>query len=1751
MEYQQQKSKTPVILNDQNYNRWRRQMEEFLGTKDLWIHCIYPSRDAYENDEILEMGTSSEEIHHGSVKVKAEDELEILRKKIEELEKERKLPEAKIEGGETKEAKRSTDAESTGSSKKIRKLDLEQIEKWRHDDRRTCSYIKMYIGYKFKKYCEPEEGNHEMTAFEIWNNLRRQCQALLQSCRLTVVKEYQAMRQRDKETLLDYLGRVEIMIERLADLGKNIPEEDVVEHVLSTLRREFETIGDALLLQNQGEIKISFLAQQFMLHQSRRKEFDARKDRRPSQPEKEGYHTDAGGSGKRQALPKQQKKETRSCFKCGKQGHLSRECRSSQNVIDRYREQKEKEVQHSDTNRSKPKSKDKGSKGQNGKDNIKQKPDENSDKKKKKKKDSHIVYEDALSAEQEIEDMEYFKSYLAMRSLRKPVLRERTEHEIHTVFQQESEPDSSEESDTEAFSSAILKKTSDASLVKLVSVEKSEVEEPLTVSQGNSSSEKLDEAGDAFLAKLDSAKSNNVAEVRNVLQESNFARLERARGDSKSENFNEILANSDSSMRSEEEGTMARSSEEPDEKEVVDEIDTTEEEVESNWTTRPSERIIKNSWIMDSGCAQHMTNEPEKLTKVKNSYTTVVAALNERDRSKKICGELRINGKVKDDNTELVLENVLGVPRMRRNLCSVSQLCEANANTQVVFDADGFKLICENKVVLEGFQRNGLYYFEDSDASLEVNVIEISSKLRSWHERLGHLSISQMKILSSEIPDKEVREELNNISLRDTRIECIACDLGKKQREKFKRDKKEPVSQIGDVVYSDLSGKIIPESKGGKNYYITFTDAKSRHTTVAFLEKKNQALEKFQDYWNEINTQKGVRIKKLITDEGTEYCNKEFERFCKEKGIKHVVTPPYTPQWNGTSERLNRTIMDKARAMMKARNVHAKFWGEAVNHAVYLKNISPTQALNGKTPHLAFYGQKPEFENLRAFGCRVMYKNNGHKKKLADRSFVGIFIGIEDNKFRVWNISRDKLEWTRDITFYEKEGDDEEHAEFYQEISASEMTTSESSSKWTDTQSSEEQTTKPSSTTSRYWIPDKNDSESQQKENVSNPNLSDESGKEMSSENTLTESNSSETSSSNMSSEGDSSSEESSGSSHTEKSATSEEKEVTEESEQLEKPSEEEDTESDDEQENSEGEDESPNEPYLCAKAKVHYKFKVGKNAWKNYQGEIRKVHKNHTYDVYFYEDQTVIKYLKHRKLRVHVAEAYPLTVKFEEPCTWDEMVKSPQKNQWMQAVNAELNSLQKMNTWELVNRQEKQKVIDSKWVFKIKYKPDGSIERFKARLVARGFMQREGVDYGDTFAPVVKCETLRFLISYATQHELEMDQMDVETAFLNGELEEEVYMKSPTGLTGVPNGKVLLLKRSLYGLKQSPRCWNKKFTKSLKSAGYLQSEADNCLFISKDKLSAIAIYVDDCVIIGNRTDVDRIKKVLNSNFMMKDLGPVNKIIGIEIERTTNETKIHQAGYIRDLIAKFRMEDAKESETPILVNNNEDVSKRIHTIDQYQSLVGSLIYVSTKTRPDIAFAVHEVAKKMSEPTENDWLAAKRIVRYLKGTQSVGLVFHGNGEPIGYADASFAPKKSDSRKSIGGYTFLYGGAAITWKSKKQSIIALSSCEAELIALTEAVKEGQWLKKLFNEFKIELKLTIREDNQSTVKIAENAVFSERSKHIQVRYFFIKELVDEQQLKIEYCHTKQMTADILTKGLSKVLHDRHSRGLGLDIQ
>lgn len=511
-----------------------------------------------------------------------------------------------------------------------------------------------------------------------------------------------------------------------------------------------------------------------------------------------------------------------------------------------------------------------------------------------------------------------------------------------------------------------------------------------------------------------------------------------------------------------------------------------------------------------------------------------------------------------------------------------------------------------------------------------------------------------------------------------------------------------------------------------------------------------------------------------------------------------------------------------------------------------------------------------------------------------------------------------------------------------------------------------------------------------------------------------------------------------------------------------------------------------------------------------------------------------------------------------KEPTTIEEALASEHSKQWKEAADSEFESLMDNETWELVNLPKGREAIGCKWVFKLKYTSDGEVERFKGRLVAKGYSQKHGLDYDETFSPVVRSPSIRALLAYAVQNKMVIHQMDAITAFLNGELEEEIYMRQPEGYV-VPGKEhmVCKLKKSLYGLKQAPRCWNKALHDHMEQIGFKRSTSDPCVYIqAKSSVAIVAVYVDDLIIITTTPEeTEKVKESLEKKFRMKDMGRLHYCLGISVVQDDDRKCIwlHQKQYILNMLSRYGMSEANPAPTPADVNvklvKNDGVSKEVDPV-MYQSMVGSLLYAAMATRPDIAHAVGVVSKFNSNPTEAHLTAVKRILRYLKGTIDLALRF--NDEPgslIGYSDADWAGDLDD-RHSTTGNLFLLAGGAVSWLSKKQPVVALSTCEAEYVALSLATQEAVWLRRMLTELGASPEcVLLMEDNQGAIALAKNPVAHARTKHIDIRYHHIREAIQSGMIDVQYCPTSEMNADLLTKPLPKGLFQKFRVALGMD--
>ncbi|CAA7030319.1 unnamed protein product [Microthlaspi erraticum] len=511
-----------------------------------------------------------------------------------------------------------------------------------------------------------------------------------------------------------------------------------------------------------------------------------------------------------------------------------------------------------------------------------------------------------------------------------------------------------------------------------------------------------------------------------------------------------------------------------------------------------------------------------------------------------------------------------------------------------------------------------------------------------------------------------------------------------------------------------------------------------------------------------------------------------------------------------------------------------------------------------------------------------------------------------------------------------------------------------------------------------------------------------------------------------------------------------------------------------------------------------------------------------------------------------------------DEPRTFSEAMASIDAAFWKEAVNDEMDSIVGSNTYFLTDLPPGCKALGCKWIFTKKMLIGGAIDKFKARLVIQGFRQREGIDYFDTYAPVVRISSIRFLIGLAAIHDLVIHQMDVKTAFLNGVLEEEVYMEQPEGFV-VPGSehKVCKLVKSLYGLKQAPKQWHQRFDEAVLSFGFKINQSDKCLYSKFDDSSngvIICLYVDDMLIFGtNLRLVELTKEFLSSNFAMKDMGEADVILGIRIKRDNGRICLSQSHYVEKVLKKFNYLNCAPVSTPmeasvkLMPNTGKAVLQH-----EYSQVIGCLMYAMTSTRPDIAYAVGRLSRYTSNPSTHHWQAVKRVLKYLRGTMDYGLCYGGFPSVLeGYSDASWITNVED-HTSTSGWVFLLGGGAISWASKKQTCITSSTMESEFVALAAAGREAEWLRNLVSEIPLWSKpvspISIHCDSQATLAKAYSQVYNGKSRHLGVRHSAVRELITHGVITLEFVRSQQNLADHLTKGLSRDLVIKSAEGIGL---
>lgn len=929
---------------------------------------------------------------------------------------------------------------------------------------------------------------------------------------------------------------------------------------------------------------------------------------------------------------------------------------------------------------------------------------------------------------------------------------------------------------------------------------------------------------------------------------------------------------------------------------------------------------------------------------------------------------------------------------------------------------------------------------------------------------------------------------------KNTNEKCVVCLKGKQTRKSFK-EKGKRAENLLDLIHSDLMGPLNVSSYSGARFLLTFVDDFSRKVFIVPIKRKSDVYDEIVKFKKFVENQCSRKIKAFRSDNGTEYMNKRCDKFFENCGILHQKMAPYTPEHNGVAERMNRTIIERVRCMLIDSGVNVKFWAEASITAVYLINRMPCRS-NDRSPEEIWTNEKPNLEHLRVFGCKAMTHVPKQKRtKLDSKSTECFLLGYTDNSktYRLYNPETKKIVISRDVVFIEAEKKVIENDSLSTNFSLSpvvELFTED--------------------------ITDEIDNSEGEDEDESS---TDETSSESSNETVVPQNHEStlidliDVNDSNL--------------------------------DELTRP--------------DANVDNTPqvNQPI---DSDANATLQANESTYSDVGGDD-------TFQAELGTTSAGTRQSSRTAGREKPSYTYPkysfCVRELTDPCTVEEVLNRPDAYLWKAAMQEEIESLNSNKTWAITDLPAGRKPISSKWVFKLKKNTDGEIVRYKARLVVKGFSQKKGIDYEETFAPVVRYTSIRYLIALSVQFDLTIHQMDVVTAFLNGDLKEDIYMTQPSCYED-GTGRVCKLQKALYGLKQSSRVWNQKLNRVLIETGLKRSDVDQCIYVrrSDSKVTYVAIWVDDALIFSNDLEfVNHLKSELSKRFQMKDMGIASSALGIRITRNENDgtIKIDQSQYIADILKRYRMDESNPISAPLDINQKlssemcpTTEAERIEMAKvPYMSAIGSLLFAAQITRPDISFAVNLLSRFGANPGKAHWTAVKRVMRYLKGTIEKGITYRKQeSELTGFCDADWG-SDLDSRRSTTGYIFMLQGGAISWSTKRQQTVALSTAESELMSMVAAIQESMWLKRMEKELipNAPKTITLNCDNKSAIDFGINNAYSPRTKHIDIKDKFVRQSLAKRLIKLNYIPTNEMLADILTKGLNAIKQSKFTNELGLE--
>ena len=1183
---------------------------------------------------------------------------------------------------------------------------------------------------------------------------------------------------------------------------------------------------------------------------------------------------------------------------------------------------------------------------------------------------------------------------------------------------------------------------------------------------------------------------------------------------------------------------------------------------------------------VDSMASIHVSSDIDMFLELKPCKPFAVKGMDGGELEASFCGRLKLHLESNGVQSTVVLENVYYHPNFAASLLSLGCLTEqgwtfhsdkdatfittpANHKVSLCQDHRVSMLHCTASGTSGAMGQGQVYSVHDGAADHEREATGRVLELVRLHEQLGHVGFDRMVVmLEKQVTDGMSSKPVSAAVLKEARarvLECKACTQGKGTRNAFGHRGLDKGTQPGEVLHMDMNHVTVIDDQGSKvqSYGLNIIDPYSGARFKQHVATKDLIARAVIDVVKLIQRQSEWKVKRLFSDGGSEVVNGTLKEFAASEGILLHNSPARTQQLDGVAERVVRTGKDMERAMLlHAGLMAAVYYKLASHHAVFVWNRSYISPQTGVTPFEAMFKRKPSMKHWAVFGCDCFYHVPKDDRKTYDAKMLpGIYVGhdLTHNCPTVQDLATGKLLYTRDVRF--------RNARFTH--AAALRAGDERVRQLVEAGYSENESAVPAEAVEpleigedeRQWDVDgiigkrevdgcvqylvqwsgfrQDEATWEPLENLDNAvglidafeqrqaELVQDQHKDAGAE------------------------PEQRAAAAAEAVAPEADKPAAAASESVE----------------AAGQRRSarchPSSRALDGAASVsisgkHVHMAMAALCSMQPGGEMT-----------FTEPQMV-----------HAVSTALAQLQEQTPETWRQAMASPKATSWKAATDKEMASINEMEVWDLVPRlsvPREQIILKCKWVFKIKTDEHGAVTVYKARLTPKGFMQREGINVYETFAATGKYKSMRIGLSIAAACDYELDQMDVPVAFQQADLEEEVYMELPEGYREGLEHLVCKLKKALYGLKQGPRNWWLLISKFLIELGFKATVSDPCLFFKRSqsgRLLLLFLFVDDMQVGYHKIDLvewSALKAQLVRRFNTKDMGASTWILGMRITRNRKARTItlDQELYVTKALQRYGMQACRMSSTPEAVGTvtgcSEEELNAPAELHLFQEIVGTLMYAAVSCRLDIAHAVHSLASDMQAPTGRSMLAAKRVLRYLAATKDIGLVFgalaggkpavsdtrgHGSTlvEVCAYADADWANDKKD-RKSITGWVAKLNGDPISWSSKKQRVVALSTCEAELYAEGAAVQEVLWLRDLLSELGLHVQFgsLVYGDNQSAIAVSQNGVKSDRTKHVDVKYHFITQTVEEGTIKLKWIPTAEQQADIFTKALAPPVFER----------